>query len=67
LFLTRPMLGHHVADTHELRTRATDLLGWVAAGELVVRIGERFPLTEAAQAHRRLEGRLTSGKVLLIP
>jgi NADPH2:quinone reductase len=67
LFLTRPMLGHHVADTHELRARATDLLGWVAAGELVVRIGERFPLTEVAQAHRRLEGRLTSGKVLLIP
>jgi NADPH:quinone reductase len=67
LFLTRPMLAHYVADTEELRARAADVLDWVATGDLRVRIGERFPLAEAAEAHRRLEGRTTSGKVLLIP
>jgi NADPH2:quinone reductase len=67
LFLTRPMLAHYVADQKELRARAADVLDWVATGDLRVRIGERFPLAEAAEAHRRLEGRATSGKVLLIP
>ena len=67
LFLTRPLLAHYVADPTELRTRAADVLDWVATGDLRVRIGERFPLAEAAEAHRRLEGRRTSGKVLLIP
>lgn len=67
LFLTRPMLAHYVADQQELRARAADVLDWVATGELEARIGERFPLMDAAEAHRRLEGRHTSGKVLLIP
>jgi NADPH2:quinone reductase len=67
LFLTRPMLAHYVANQMELRARAADVLDWVATGDLRVRISERFPLAEAAEAHRRLEGRSTSGKVLLIP
>jgi NADPH2:quinone reductase len=67
LFLTRPTLAHYVADQQELQARAADVLGWVAAGTLDVRIGDRLPLVEAAEAHRRLEGRRTVGKVLLIP
>jgi NADPH2:quinone reductase len=65
LFLTRPTLAHHVATPEELRGRAGELFRMVAAGELDVRIGARFPLGEAAAAHRALEGRATSGKVLL--
>jgi NADPH2:quinone reductase len=67
LFLTRPTLAHYVADQQELRTRAAEVLSQVATGDLHVRIGDRFPLEQAAEAHRRLEGRLTTGKVLLIP
>lgn len=65
LFLTRPTLGHYVATPEELRRRAGELFEWVARGELAVRIGARFPLAEAAEAHRALEGRRTTGKVLL--
>ncbi|MBM3748380.1 MAG: quinone oxidoreductase [Acidobacteria bacterium] len=67
LFLTRPSLGHYCANREELLWRAGDLLGWIAAGQLQVRIHQAFPLADAAQAHRDLEGRLTSGKLLLIP
>ena len=67
LFLTRPTLGHYVATRDELLARANDVLGWVASGELSVRIGAEFPLADAADAHRALEGRRTTGKVVLIP
>lgn len=67
LYLTRPTIRHYVATTAELRARAADVLGWVADGSLDVRISERLPLGEAAEAHRRLEGRGTTGKLLLIP
>ena len=67
LFLTRPSLFHYVAKREELETRANDVLGWVSAGELDVRIDSALPLTEADEAHRRLEGRKTAGKVLLKP
>lgn len=67
LFVTRPSLAHHVASRAELEGRAADVLGAVARGELNVHIGERFALERAGDAHRALEGRLTSGKVLLVP
>ena len=67
LFLTRPTLHHYTATRAELLERAGDVLGWVADGSLAVRIGHEFPLARAADAHRELEGRRTTGKVLLIP
>lgn len=67
LFLTRPSLGHYVATRAELIERASAVLGWVADGSLKVRVGREFPLAAAAEAHRELEGRNTTGKVLLIP
>jgi NADPH2:quinone reductase len=67
LFLTRPTLGHYIADAASLRRRAGDVLGWVARGRLSLRIGASFGLQEAAVAHRLLESRATSGKVLLLP
>ena len=67
LFVTRPSLAHYTADRAELELRAGAVLGAVAAGRLAVRIGARFPLADAAEAHRALEGRRTTGKVLLIP
>jgi NADPH:quinone reductase len=67
LFVTRPSLAHYVATRNELLERAGAILGAVARGELEVRIGARFALTEAAAAHRALEGRETTGKVLLLP
>lgn len=65
LFLTRPTLAHYTASREELLSRAEELFGWVAAGELSVRIGAEYRLGEAAEAHRALEGRRTTGKVLL--
>ncbi|HSL91528.1 MAG TPA: quinone oxidoreductase [Candidatus Limnocylindrales bacterium] len=67
LFLTRPSLAQYTATREELLWRANDVLGWAASGELKVRIGARFPLQEAAEAHRQLSGRRTTGKVLLTP
>jgi NADPH2:quinone reductase len=67
LFLTRPVLFHYIADRKSLERRAGDVLGWAADGSLKVRIGATFPLAEAAEAHRALEGRRTTGKVLLLP
>jgi NADPH:quinone reductase len=67
LFLTRPTLFHYVADRASLEWRAGEVLSAAASGRLGVRIGATFPLAEAADAHRALEGRKTTGKVLLIP
>ncbi len=67
LFLTRPSLAQYSATRDELMWRAQDVLGWVASGELKLRVEKTFPLAEAAEAHRQLEGRATTGKVLLIP
>jgi NADPH2:quinone reductase len=65
VFLTRPTLAHYTLTRDELLARAGDIFDWIASGELDVRIGAEFPLSEAANAHRALEGRLTTGKVLL--
>lgn len=67
LFLTRPTLGDYTLTRPELEARANDVFGWIAAGQLDVRVGARIPLAEAAEAHRLLEGRGTTGKVLLVP
>jgi NADPH2:quinone reductase len=67
LFLTRPSLGHYAASAEEIKSRTDDLFAWIAAGELRVRVDQRFPLAEAADAHRYIEGRKTKGKVLLLP
>jgi NADPH2:quinone reductase len=65
LFLTRPSLGHHILTRDELLWRAGDVLGWLATGALQVPIGGVYPLAEAAAAHRDLESRKTTGKLLL--
>ncbi len=67
LFLTRPTLAHYTATRAELLERAGEVLGDVADGSLRVWIGREFPLEQAAEAHRELEGRRTTGKVLLLP
>ena len=67
LYLTRPSLVHYIGPRAELDARATDVMTWVASGKLNVRIGAEFPLAEAKAAHEALEGRKTTGKVLLIP
>lgn len=67
LFLTRPKLADYIATRAELEQRAGDVLGWVRSGQLVLRIHGEYPLAEAAQAHRDLEGRGTTGKLLLVP
>jgi len=65
LFLTRPSLAHHVLDRQELLWRVGDVLRHVATGVVKVRISKTYPLAEAASAHRDLEGRKTTGKLLL--
>lgn len=67
LFLTRPTLGSYALTREELEWRAGEIFGWIADGSLSVHIGGTFPLAEAAEAHRRLEGRETTGKLLLTP
>jgi NADPH2:quinone reductase len=67
LYLTRPTLAHYTADLRELLERAGEVLAWVRDGKLRLRIAHEFPLREAAAAHRALEGRQTSGKILLVP
>lgn len=67
LFLTRPTIADYIQTRAELESRVSDLFSWIAAGDLDVLIGARFPLTEAGAAHLSLEGRDTTGKVLLIP
>jgi NADPH2:quinone reductase len=65
LYVTRPTLKDYVLTRGELERRAADVFGWVAAGKLTVRIGQRYPLAEARQAHIDLQARKTTGKVLL--
>jgi len=67
LYLTRPTLGHYVATRAELMTRAGEVLGWVRDGSLRLRVDRELPLAQAAAAHRALESRATTGKLLLIP
>ena len=67
LSITRPSLGHFLHTADERAWRSGELFGAIATGSLDVRIGARFPLEDAADAHRALEGRRTTGKVLLIP
>jgi len=67
LFITRPTLAHYTAKREELEWRANDVLGSIARGELHLRIHKAYKLEEAEQAHRDLEGRNTSGKLLLVP
>ena len=67
LFITRPTLAHYTLTREELEWRAGDVLGSIARGELKLRIHKVYPLAEAAQAHRDLEGRKTTGKLLLKP
>ena len=65
LFLTRPSLGHHLLTREELLWRAGDVLGWIDSGKLKLAIGGTYRLADAAQAHRDLESRKTTGKLLL--
>jgi NADPH2:quinone reductase len=64
LYVTRPSLGHHMGD--EGPGRAAEVFGWIADGDLTVRIDSRYRLEDAADAHRALEGRRTTGKVLIV-
>ncbi|GHO95262.1 alcohol dehydrogenase [Reticulibacter mediterranei] len=67
LFLTRPTLVHYIATREELLQRTNELFSWIKEGTVKVRVDKTFPLSDAAEAHRYLEGRHTKGKVLLIP
>jgi NADPH2:quinone reductase len=65
LFLTRPTLTNYISERSDLEWRSRDLFEWIAGGKLKVRIDKTFPLTEAAEAQKYLEGRKTTGKVIL--
>ena len=67
LWLTRPKLWDFIATREALDARTAEVFGWIAAGELDVRIAARLPLAEAPEAHRLLQGRGLAGKILLIP
>ena len=67
LYVNRPTLGHYIATREELVARSGAVFGMMAAGKLKLRIEHIYPLAEAQQAHRDLEGRKTTGKLLLIP
>jgi len=67
LYLTRPTLAHYTQSREELLRRAGDVLEWIRAGQLKVRIDKTFPLSKAAEAHTYLEGRGSAGKLLLLP
>lgn len=66
-YLARPRLGEHIAARKDLEWRTGELFQWIAEGRLKLRIHKRYRLEDAAQAHRDLEGRATSGKLLLLP
>jgi NADPH2:quinone reductase len=66
-FLTRPRLDDHVRSRQELLWRAGEVFSWIQSGDLKIRIGQSYKLSEAAKAHKDLEGRKTTGKALLIP
>jgi NADPH2:quinone reductase len=65
LFLTRPTLVHYTLTREEILWRAGDVLGWIDAGKLKLRIDRTYPLAQAADAHRDLESRKTAGKLVL--
>ncbi len=67
VFLTRPSLAHHILTREELDRRAEELFGWLVSGTLKIRIGGSYPLSDAGRAHEDLEGRRTTGKLLLLP
>jgi len=67
LFVTRPSLFDYIIEPGELRRRSDEMFAWIASGELDVRIGLELPLADAVEAHQQLEGRQTTGKVLLRP
>jgi NADPH2:quinone reductase len=67
LYLTRPSLGHYIITAQELQQRAGAVFGMIHEGKLKLRIEHVYPLAQAAQAHRDLEGRKTTGKLLLLP
>ena len=67
LFITRPTMVHYIQTREDLLARAGDVLDWIGKGELSMRVGDRFALKDAAEAHRALQGRKTTGKVLLLP
>ena len=67
LYVQRPSLNHHIATREELVQRAGEVLGWIRDGKLKLRVEHQFPLAQAAEAHKALEGRKTTGKILLIP
>ena len=67
IFLTRPTLGHYAASREELELRSREVFEQIGAGKLKLRIGHTYKLSDAAQAHRDLEGRKTTGKLLLVP
>ncbi|HEX6285380.1 MAG TPA: quinone oxidoreductase [Pyrinomonadaceae bacterium] len=67
LYITRPTLVNYIATRNDLEWRATDVLEMIVSGDLKLRIHEKYPLADAARAHRDLEGRKTTGKLLLIP
>ena len=67
LYLTRPTLGDYTATRPELLLRAQECLDWVRTGVVKLNISLNLPLAEAAEAHWRLEGRQTTGKILLTP
>ncbi len=65
--ITRPTLVHYIATREELLSRAEDLFGWITQGKLVVRVGGRYPLDQAARAQEDLASRRTTGKLILLP
>ena len=67
VFLTRPTLAHYTRTADEFAWRAGELLDAIAAGTINITVSERYPLADAAQAHRDLQGRKTVGSVVLVP
>jgi NADPH2:quinone reductase len=67
LFLTRPTLGAYAAKREDLEAMAADLFGMVESGKIKIEVNQRFPLAQAAEAHRALEGRRTTGSTVLLP
>ena len=67
LYVTRPTLATYIAKREDLEWRTSDLFKWIAAGQLKIRIDKIYPLAEASQAHRDIEGRKTTGKLVLQP
>lgn len=67
LFVTRPSLNAYIATREDLVQRADEVLGWIRDGKLKLRVEHQFPLAQAGEAHRALEGRKTTGKILLMP